>query len=116
MVPKFTIKPPRVKLPEVFDPARKAVAKAMAACTNAVVANRALLVPGAAVGAVGFPDSVGDASGARPAIAAPIAACTMAVEAICVVLLEPAAVGVVGVPVNPGELIGAKPAVLTLLL
>src|SRR5215467_8757616 len=106
---------------------------AIAAVTNAVVANCVVLVPGAAVGPPGVPVNVGEASGAPPApvtsavvnVTAPvrvlnddtppdgmaaIAAVTNAVVAICVVFVLGAAVGAAGVPVNVGELISAPPA------
>src|SRR5580692_6383826 len=99
--------------------------------TNAVVASWVVLVPTAAVGAVGVPVKAGDCSVAPPAadtslainVTAPvrplnvvtpastelIMLITKSVVAICVVLVLTAAVGAVGTPVKAGELIGAKP-------
>ena len=99
--------------------------------TNAVVASCVVLVPAAAVGAVGVPVSAGLARGAFAASAALItlfctgfvdvplnalstvifalstAVFTNAVLAACVVLVPAAAVGTVGVPVNAGLARGA---------
>src|SRR3954466_9808252 len=107
----------------------------MAAVTKAVVASCVVLVPGVAVGAVGVPVNVGDASNAPPApvtsaefnVTAPvrvlkettplelaiIALVTKAVVASCVVLVPADAVGAAGTPVNVGEASNAPPAPVT---
>src|SRR5262249_50841564 len=104
-----------------------------AACTKAVVANWLVLVPGAAVGALGRPEKAGEARGAppalvtsvRPRVTAPIrplklvtllgcreviALVTNCVVASCVVLVPATAVGAAGTPVKVGLAIGAPPA------
>ena len=86
---------------------------AAASNANAVVAICVVLVPGAAVGAVGTPERAGEASGAYVANATVSKFRTNAVVAICVVFVPVEAVGAVGVPVSAGEFIGARPAVDT---
>ena len=68
--------------------------------TKAVVASWVVLVPAAAVGAVGVPVNAGET--VETALAS-----TKAVVAICVVFVDRAAVGAVGVPVSAGEASGA---------
>src|SRR5215471_20081006 len=108
----------------------------MAACTNAVVANWLVDVPGAAVGALGRPEKAGEAIGAPPALVmsfvvrptTPVrplkeltelvcrvvtALVTNWVLAICWVLVPGAAVGVIGTPVKIGLAAGAPPTPVT---
>src|SRR5262245_13662361 len=78
-------------------------AAAIAAVTNAVVANCVVFVPAPAVGAVGVPVSAGLAKLAFKLSAV----VTNAVVANCVVFVPAVAVGAVGVPVSAGLASGA---------
>jgi hypothetical protein len=83
-----------------------------AVVTNAVVASCIVLVPGAAVGAVGIPVNAGlalDANGS-------VAIVTNWVVAICVVLAPMVEVGAAGIPVNVGLAIVASGEMATAML